>query len=61
MTNEEDDLFTIMAKICHTKERIAPVEPKFNRTGNGDQERNSQWEILKAFRSPLALRNGISK
>jgi len=61
MTNEEEDLFTSMAKICHTKERIVPIEPKLNRTGNGDQERNSQWGTLKAFRSPLAFRNGISK
>jgi hypothetical protein len=32
MTNEEEDLFTRMAKICHTKERIVPIEPTFNGT-----------------------------
>ena len=41
-TNEREDLFTSMTKICHKKERIVQIEPNLNWTGNRFQGSTEQ-------------------
>jgi hypothetical protein len=65
MTNEEEDLFTSMAKICHIKERIVQIEPTFNGTeirfrGSTAQLLGDVYSAYKIWSSP-AQESGINE